>query len=77
MKIHTLSFQTFSLTGLLREFTPPHNCVDHQRRVVYIFSPDSYALPASTALSHEFRLNAQWVCPGAPPIMLQYHLRPD
>jgi len=34
MKIHTLSFPTFSLTRSVRDFVDPRNCVDPQRRVV-------------------------------------------
>jgi len=34
MKIHTLSFPTFSLTCSVRDFVDPRTCVDTQRRVV-------------------------------------------
>jgi len=34
MKIHTLSFPTFTLTRSVRDFVDPCNCVNHQSRVV-------------------------------------------
>ena len=37
LKIHTLSFPTFGLTGSVRDFVDPRNCVDpHGRVVLYL-----------------------------------------
>jgi len=40
------------------------------------------SLPSSSNISPQqppsrASLSSHWVCPGAPPIMLEYHLPPD
>jgi len=110
LKIHTLSFQTFSVTHSFHSFVDPGYCLYPPCQVeiylltrfqlssnpnrclwwslfgcceqcgrVLMVSVSAFSQHCFTTMASKWCMSkySQWACPGAPPIMLKYHLEPD